>query len=69
MKKVILSLVFVLSFSSLTIAIDKNKSEPDIEGCHEAASELAGLLAIWNNNSFEEEEDDYNYLMVLCLEA
>lgn len=68
MKKVILSLVFVFAFSSVVDAFDKNNNDPDIEACHNLATEMAGLLAIWNNNSFEEEEDDYDYFMGLCME-
>ncbi|WP_439130190.1 hypothetical protein [Polaribacter sp.] len=74
MKKVVLSLVFALIFICGTEAVNKNKSEadinsePDMEACYEFASEMAGIIAIWNNNSFQEEDDDLIYFMSLCME-
>lgn len=73
MKKVILSLVFVLATSiSLVNAFDKDSNiledGPSLEYCDNFATEMAGFLAIVCNNSFEEEDEDYVYLLGFCMD-
>ena len=41
----------------------------NLEQCAKDAAAIAGILAIWNNNSFEEEEEeDFAYFFELCME-
>lgn len=72
MKKLILSLVFVLatgtSFMSASGAEQKLSDDGgDLEQCWAFAIEIAGALAIANNNSFEEEDADIGCFLDLCM--
>tara|TARA_X000000950_G_scaffold187802_1_gene227162 strand:- start:137 stop:361 length:225 start_codon:yes stop_codon:yes gene_type:complete len=73
MRKVILAIVFVFATGTSLINASGTKSNnldegPNLEYCDNFATEMAGILAIWHNNSFEEEYEDYAWLMTICME-
>lgn len=73
MKKVIIVLMLFFTTTNMLIAKENKTVEftnyENPEKCHHFAVEMSGLLAIWLNNSFEEEEADYDYFIQLCMET
>jgi hypothetical protein len=72
MKKVILSLMFVLATGTSFMNASDTKQNiidngGDLKQCWAFATEIACINAIWNNNSFEEEDADIGYYLNLCM--
>lgn len=72
MKKVILSLVFVLvtgtSFMNANSSLKKQINfSGDIEFCFDEAIAISKSAAIWGNLSFEEEDDLFLDIFTGCM--
>tara|TARA_R110001592_G_scaffold341058_1_gene629744 strand:- start:4594 stop:4839 length:246 start_codon:yes stop_codon:yes gene_type:complete len=80
MKKLILVMVFIFTTGTLITnanTCNEKTVDPVIkttinmnpEKCFKMATEVPGLLAIWFNNSFEEEDEDFYNLFQQCMDS